>query len=163
LRTHFENSLQELASRTRFENSLRELASRTRFENSLRELALRTRFETLSIYVLLIYALSGLAKGYEQYRESLTQLRPTTEFGEPSSDDLSSEWESSSEAESVSLVVLKDSVASALANNVRRRRANLQPRDSLEGFKDSNLEDEEDKKPTTAPPKRVSQMIPKSP
>ena len=38
--------------------------------------------------------LSGLAKGYEQYREWLTNLHPTTEFGEASSDDLSSEWES---------------------------------------------------------------------
>ena len=42
-----------------------------------------------------IGGLSGLAKGYEQYRESLTFLRPTTEYGEASSDDLSSEWESS--------------------------------------------------------------------
>ena len=39
--------------------------------------------------------LSGLARGYEQYRESLTYYRPTSaEFGEASSDDLSSEWES---------------------------------------------------------------------
>ena len=40
--------------------------------------------------------LSGLARGYEQYRESLTAFRfpVTTEFGEASSDDLSSEWES---------------------------------------------------------------------
>ena len=45
--------------------------------------------------------LSGLARGYEQYREWLTTLRPTTEFGEPSSDDLSSEWESSHELELV--------------------------------------------------------------
>jgi hypothetical protein len=44
--------------------------------------------------------LSGLARGYEQYRESLMSLRPATEFGEASSDDLSSEWESSSESES---------------------------------------------------------------
>ena len=43
--------------------------------------------------------LSGLARGYEQYRESLMALRPATEFGEASSDDLSSEWESSSESE----------------------------------------------------------------
>jgi hypothetical protein len=40
--------------------------------------------------------LDGLARGYEQYRESLTCFRLTTEFGEASSDDLSSEWESSS-------------------------------------------------------------------
>ncbi len=41
--------------------------------------------------------LSGLARGYEQYRESLTFLHPTTtEYGEASSDDLSSEWETSS-------------------------------------------------------------------
>ena len=42
--------------------------------------------------------LSGLARGYEQYRESLTAFRfpVTTEFGEASSDDLSSEWESCS-------------------------------------------------------------------
>ncbi len=39
--------------------------------------------------------LTGLARGYEQYRESLNLLRPTTEFGEASSDDLSSEWETS--------------------------------------------------------------------
>ena len=40
--------------------------------------------------------LNGLARGYEQYRESLTAFRfpVTTEFGEASSDDLSSEWES---------------------------------------------------------------------
>ena len=44
-----------------------------------------------------ISGLSGLAKGYEQYRESLISLRPTTEYGEASSDDLSSEWESSNE------------------------------------------------------------------
>ena len=39
--------------------------------------------------------LSGMARGYEQYRESLVCLRPTGEYGEASSDDLSSEWESS--------------------------------------------------------------------
>ena len=44
--------------------------------------------------------LSGLARGYEQYRESLMALRPATEFGEASSDDLSSEWDSCSESES---------------------------------------------------------------
>ena len=44
--------------------------------------------------------LSGLARGYEQYREWLTTLHPTTEFGEASSDDLSSEWESCSELDS---------------------------------------------------------------
>ncbi len=43
--------------------------------------------------------LSVLARGYEQYRESLMDLRPSTEFGEASSDDLSSEWESCSESE----------------------------------------------------------------
>lgn len=43
--------------------------------------------------------LSVLARGYEQYRESLVDLRPSTEFGEASSDDLSSEWESCSESE----------------------------------------------------------------
>jgi len=42
---------------------------------------------------------SVLTRGYEQYRESLLNLRPTTEFGEASSDDLSSEWESCSESE----------------------------------------------------------------
>jgi len=42
--------------------------------------------------------LAILARGYEQYREGIQLLRPT-EFGEASSDDLSSEWESS-EAES---------------------------------------------------------------
>ena len=45
--------------------------------------------------------LSGLARGYEQYRESLMDLRPQSmEFGEASSDDLSSEWDSCSESES---------------------------------------------------------------
>ena len=44
--------------------------------------------------------LSGLARGYEQYRESLMSLRPATEFGEASSDDLSSEWDSCSESDS---------------------------------------------------------------
>ncbi len=39
--------------------------------------------------------LSELARGYEQYRESLTFLHPTTEYGEASSDDLSSEWDNS--------------------------------------------------------------------
>lgn len=61
--------------------------------------------------------LSGLARGYEQYREWLTTLRPTTEFGEPSSDDLSSEWESSHELELVraysSSMTLKSSLSSA--------------------------------------------------
>ena len=61
--------------------------------------------------------LSGLARGYEQYREWLTTLRPTTEFGEPSSDDLSSEWESSHELELVraynSSMTLKNSLSSA--------------------------------------------------
>jgi len=37
--------------------------------------------------------LAILARGYEQYREGIQLLRPT-EFGEASSDDLSSEWES---------------------------------------------------------------------
>ena len=64
--------------------------------------------------------LSGLARGYEQYREWLTTLRPTTEFGEPSSDDLSSEWESSAELELVraygSSMTLKNSLS--LASNV---------------------------------------------
>ena len=63
--------------------------------------------------------LSGLARGYEQYREWLTTLRPTTEFGEPSSDDLSSEWESSAELELVraygSSMVLKGSLS--ITNN----------------------------------------------
>lgn len=68
--------------------------------------------------------LSGLAKGYEQYKESLTFLRPTTEYGEPSSDDLSSEWESSAETEQSggNLVTLKEPLALNLALNVARRR-----------------------------------------
>ena len=72
--------------------------------------------------------LSGLAKGYEQYRESLTFLRPTTEFGEPSSDDLSSEWdessnESSSESSAITTVVnLTETLATTLALNAVRRR-----------------------------------------
>ena len=48
---------------------------------------------------LRIGGLSGLARGYEQYRQSLTFLRPMVEFGEASSDDLSSEWESNSDVE----------------------------------------------------------------
>ena len=71
--------------------------------------------------------LSGLAKGYEQYRESLTFLRPTTEFGEPSSDDLSSEWDENanetSEGEgTITVVNLTESLANALAFNAVRRR-----------------------------------------
>ena len=72
--------------------------------------------------------LSGLAKGYEQYRESLTFLRPTTEFGEPSSDDLSSEWdessnESSSDSSAITKVVnLTETLATTLALNAVRRR-----------------------------------------
>lgn len=42
-----------------------------------------------------LWDLSGMAKGYEQYRESLTFMRHTTEYGEASSDDLSSEWDDS--------------------------------------------------------------------
>ena len=64
--------------------------------------------------------LSGLAKGYEQYRESLTFLRPTTEFGEPSSDDLSSEWDG--ENEPIAVVNLTESLANTLALNAVRRR-----------------------------------------
>ena len=47
--------------------------------------------------------LSGLARGYEQYREwVMTNLTGhTTEFAEASSDDLSSEWEACSEIESI--------------------------------------------------------------
>ena len=68
--------------------------------------------------------LSGLAKGYEQYRESLTLLRPTTEYGEPSSDDLSSEWESGSEEPSIK-VTLAEPLASNLALNAAVRRGSL--------------------------------------
>ena len=79
--------------------------------------------------------LSGLARGYEQYREWLTTLRPTTEFGEASSDDLSSEWESSSEMELARIygsvmsfsVASPTSTTSAIQSNahpaVRRRRS----------------------------------------
>ena len=42
--------------------------------------------------------LAILARGYEQYREGIQLLRPT-EFGEASSDDLSSEWESAADVE----------------------------------------------------------------
>ena len=80
--------------------------------------------------------LTGLAKGYEQYRESLSMLHIPSEYGEPSSDDLSSEWESSSESSSsasggsgtsdqsscYSGVVLKESVTSTLIDNYRRRK-----------------------------------------
>ena len=79
--------------------------------------------------------LTGLAKGYEQYRESLSMLHIPSEYGEPSSDDLSSEWESSSESSSASGgsgtsdqsscysgVVLKESVTSTLIDNYRRRK-----------------------------------------
>ena len=70
--------------------------------------------------------LSGLAKGYEQYRESLTLLRPTTEYGEPSSDDLSSEWESSNE-DQTTVITLKEPLATNLAINVVRRRKMMPP------------------------------------
>ena len=73
--------------------------------------------------------LSGLARGYEQYREWLTTLRPTTEFGEPSSDDLSSEWESSAELELVrsygSSMTLKNSLSLA-SNNTTSSSNNTQ-------------------------------------
>ena len=42
--------------------------------------------------------LAILARGYEQYREGIQLLRPT-EYGEASSDDLSSEWESAADIE----------------------------------------------------------------
>ena len=42
--------------------------------------------------------LAILARGYEQYREGIHLLNPT-EFGEASSDDLSSEWESGADQE----------------------------------------------------------------
>ena len=75
---------------------------------------------------LCISGLSGLAKGYEQYRESLISLRLTTEYGEASSDDLSSEWENSkddiSDQSTNNTVTLKESLATNLAMNVARRR-----------------------------------------
>ncbi|CAB4060044.1 ITPK [Lepeophtheirus salmonis] len=39
--------------------------------------------------------MNDLARGYEEYRASLKSIRPTTEYGEASSDDLSSEWDNS--------------------------------------------------------------------
>ena len=52
-------------------------------------------------------------------------LRPTTEYGEPSSDDLSSEWESSNEIsanQNSEFVTLKEPLATTLALNAVRRR-----------------------------------------
>ena len=124
--------------------------------------------------------LSGLAKGYEQYRESLTTLRPTTEFGEPSSDDLSSEWESSSENDP-SNVVLRDQVAFNLALNNRRRKfqCGLLPKEgqakasspqaaTLTAQDPSKIKDDDeedsinnrDTKPPQKPLKRVSHQVP---
>ena len=96
--------------------------------------------------------LSGLAKGYEQYRESLTSLRPTTEYGEPSSDDLSSEWESSSEMinEQLSIVTLKEPLATNLAlNAVRRRKMIPSSHNELDGKNGEKGQNEEDIKNNT--------------
>ena len=88
--------------------------------------------------------LSGLAKGYEQYRESLTFLRPSTEFGEPSSDDLSSEWDETANEQSIAVVNLTESLANTLALNAVRRRqlesSKLQP----DGIEENNNEEEEE-------------------
>ena len=98
--------------------------------------------------------LSGLAKGYEQYRESLTFLRPTTEFGEPSSDDLSSEWDENTNETSESKVVnLTETLANTLAFNVRRRK--LESKQDFTSVEENNNQQEcslESKKPY----KRVS-------
>ena len=100
--------------------------------------------------------LTGLAKGYEQYRESLLMLHPSTEFGEASSDDLSSEWESSDKSETAdpSCVVLKESVTSTLMDNYRRRKlmmsqqlqghpSNLTNSSNLKSNKDDDDDEEE--------------------
>eukprot|EP00096_Caligus_rogercresseyi_P009110 TRINITY_DN3035_c0_g1_i1.p1 TRINITY_DN3035_c0_g1~~TRINITY_DN3035_c0_g1_i1.p1 ORF type:complete len:548 (-),score=153.11 TRINITY_DN3035_c0_g1_i1:99-1742(-) len=39
--------------------------------------------------------MNSLARGYEEYRASLKSILPPTEYGEASSDDLSSEWDTS--------------------------------------------------------------------
>ena len=98
--------------------------------------------------------LSGLAKGYEQYKESLTLLRPTTEYGEPSSDDLSSEWESSNEENNIK-VTLAEPLATNLALNaaVRRKKMipsslNLNPVTKEEESKSSETEEEEQRNKT---------------
>jgi len=86
-----------------------------------------------------ISGLSGLAKGYEQYRESLISLRLTTEYGEASSDDLSSEWEGSNEpSDPHSPVTLKEPLATNLAMNVARRRK------MIPNSKNETLEDEDE-------------------
>ena len=113
--------------------------------------------------------LTGLAKGYEQYRESLLMLHPSTEFGEASSDDLSSEWESSDKSETAdpSCVVLKESVTSTLMDNYRRRK--LMMSQQLQGHpshltNSSNLksnkddDDDEDETPKLSN-KRVSVIL----
>ncbi len=67
--------------------------------------------------------LSGLAKGYEQYRESLLFLHPTTtEYGEASSDDLSSEWDNS-DAETNNNNVAATTAAASVASAKRTLQA----------------------------------------
>ena len=118
--------------------------------------------------------LSGLARGYEQYKESLTTLRPTTEFGEASSDDLSSEWESSAEAENHNNnnnhVIVRDQVAYNLALNNRRRKAQMGilPQNDNDGSKQvlnksSSVEDEDSKKTTEAAKISASKSVTSKP
>lgn len=89
--------------------------------------------------------LSGLARGYEQYRESLMSLRPATEFGEASSDDLSSEWESCSESESSPVAVTFNSFP--IGGSRRKSKTDSSdgpPLPTPIGFVDRNCEAEVD-------------------
>ena len=89
--------------------------------------------------------LSGLARGYEQYRESLISLRPATEFGEASSDDLSSEWESCSESESSPVAITFNSFP--IGGSRRQSRSDPNDRPPLPtpvGFVDRNFEEDVD-------------------
>ncbi len=100
--------------------------------------------------------LSGLARGYEQYRESLMSLRPATEFGEASSDDLSSEWESSSESDSSPIGL---TFSGFPPNGGARRQSRLDVSDGPQfptpvGFLDRNQVSEKEETTRTAP-KRV--------
>lgn len=104
--------------------------------------------------------LSGLARGYEQYRESLMSLRPATEFGEASSDDLSSEWESSSESDSSPIGL---TFSGFPPNGGPRRQSRSDVNDGPHfpipvGFLDRNQVSEKEETARTAP-KRVRLIV----
>ncbi len=102
--------------------------------------------------------LMGLARGYEQYRESLLALKPPTEFGEASSDDLSSEWEPSEDLE---MRALKSPRLRTTAN-LRTSLALPMPKSKLRSSSQDKSDSDGDAK---TPPKysRVRIMILKRP